>query len=294
MIGSQKTIPTEFLGILTALVILVAVPRISVGADTPRRISDEAIDRAGEMVMNGNDFRSVRRRVLEQAPTVELESGFLSKLLSWVGDGLRTVLEAIGRFLYWLFSGLRSTGRAGPPPGTMEPDSGGGFDLATLNQILKITAIVAVIAVLTVIIVMVIRAADRNKRQRISPDGELDDLSADVLIPPGELAASTYETRALAFAEKGNYRAAIRELLLGSMSWIERSGYIRFRRGLTNRDYVRTIWRNMEKRSAFLTTATQFEYVYFGRRAPTQEMFETCLSSFRNAFHEEETPTAAV
>ncbi len=95
-------------------------------------------------------------------------------------------------------------------------------------------------------------------------------------------------------ARDGNYRLAIRELLLGSMSWIERAGLIRYRKGLTNRDYVRSVWARMDKREAYLMTATQFEYVFFGRRVPTAEMFEQCLTSFRGAFREEETPTAAV
>ena len=103
-----------------------------------------------------------------------------------------------------------------------------------------------------------------------------------------------YESRALRLAAGGDYRAAIRELLLGSMSWLERSALIRFRRGLTNRDYYRSIWRRPEKRQAWIATASQFELVYFGRRQPTQEMFETCLIEFQGAFREEESPTVSV
>ena len=119
-------------------------------------------------------------------------------------------------------------------------------------------------------------------------------MLSDVTTPPGELAASTYESRAMQFASTGNYRAAIRELLLGSMSWIERAGLIRYRKGLTNRDYLRSVWRREDKREGYLITASKFEYVYFGRRTPTAEMFDMCLASFQGAFREEEAPTAAV
>ena len=88
--------------------------------------------------------------------------------------------------------------------------------------------------------------------------------------------------------------AAIRELLLGSMSWIERAGLIRYRKGLTNRDYVRSVWRRTDKREGYLTTASSSNLCTLDDRTPTAEMFELCLTSFQGAFREEEAPTAAV
>jgi hypothetical protein len=40
-------------------------------------LTDDAIDQVGEQVMGGNEFRSVRRRVLEQLPEVDVDKGFL-------------------------------------------------------------------------------------------------------------------------------------------------------------------------------------------------------------------------
>lgn len=257
-------------------------------------LSDDAIDRVGEQVMNGNEFRSVRRRVLEQLPEVDADKGFLLKSLGWVGERVGDILSAIGDFFGWLFSGLRSPGRAVPAPAPTTTSSGSDFSLAGLPHLLTTVAIIAIVAVLIVIIAMIIKSIDAKKRRTNSLLNDLSDALSDVTAPPGERAASTYETRAVSLAADGNFRAAIRELLLGSMSWIERAGLIRFRKGLTNRDYLRSVWRRHDKRTAYLTTATQFELVYFGRRIPTPEMFERCLESFREAFREEETPTAAV
>jgi len=256
-------------------------------------LTDDAIDQIGEQVMGGNEFRSVRRRVLEQLPEVDVDKGFLGSALEWAGERLGDVFSAIGDFFEWLFSGLRSPqGTTRPPP--TRNSSGGGFGFLGITDLLTTLAIVAIIAILIVIIAMVVKSIDAKKQKRESLLSDLSDVLSDVVTPPGELAASTYESRAINLAAAGDHRAAIRELLLGSMSWIERAGLIRYRRGLTNRDYLRCVWRRQEKRNAFLTTATQFEYVFFGRRDPTVEMFEQCLAGFRGAFREEETPTAAV
>ena len=256
-------------------------------------LTDDAIDQVGEQVMGGNEFRSVRRRVLEQLPEVDVDKGFLGSALEWAGERLGDVFSAIGDFFQWLFSGLRSPGGTTRPPPTQN-SSGSGFGFLGITDLLTTLAIVAIIAILIVIIAMVVKSIDAKKQKRESLLSDLSDVLSDVVTPPGDLAASTYESRAINLAAAGDHRAAIRELLLGSMSWIERAGLIRYRKGLTNRDYLRCVWRRQDKRNAFLTTATQFEYVFFGRRNPTAEMFEQCLASFRGAFREEETPTAAV
>ena len=255
-------------------------------------LTDDAIDQVGEQVMGGNEFRSVRRRVLEQLPEVDVDKGFLGSALEWAGERLGDFFSAIGDFFEWLFSGLRSPGGTTRPPPAQNSSSGFGF--LGITDLLTTLAIVAIIAILIVIIAMVVKSIDAKKQKRESLLSDLSDVLSDVVTPPGDLAASTYESRAINLAAAGDHRAAIRELLLGSMSWIERAGLIRYRKGLTNRDYLRCVWRRQDKRNAFLTTATQFEYVFFGRRNPTAEMFEQCLASFRGAFREEETPTAAV
>ena len=76
------------------------------------------------------------------------------------------------------------------------------------------------------------------------------------------------------------------------MSWIERAGLIRYRRGLTNRDYVRCVWRRPSQRESMLATASSFELIWFGRRTPTEEMFVQCLAGFQGAFREEEATPA--
>ena len=291
----SKIAETIRLAVFTLLILFgSATPSDAARPQSSGQLQDDAIDRVGEQVMQGNDFRSVRRRVLEQMPESDVDKGFLEGALGWLGDRIGDFFGAIGDFFTWLFSGLRSPssgGTAAPAPATSRSGSGAGLDMSNLITML---AIAAILVILITIAAMIVKSTDARKRRDRNLLGDGQNILTDVLVPPGELAASTYETRAIHMASSGNYRAAIRELLLGSMSWIERAGMIRYRRGLTNRDYVRAVWRRQDKREAYLTTAVHFEYVFFGRRLPTAEMFDSCLTSFRGAFREEETPTAAV
>ncbi len=288
----------KLLVITTVVVTASASARPMPLASQSNPIDNSQIDQVGEQVMNGNEFRSVRRTVLEQLPETDIDKGFLGNALKWLGDRIGDAFGAIGDFFRWLFSGFRSPARGvpSPAPSTSPSAPSGSFDLGlgALANVFVIAVIAVILLVLVVIAVMIVKSIDAKKRNREGLLSDSEDMLSDVTVPPGELAASTYETRAIQLAAAGDYRAAIRELLLGSMSWIERAGLIRYRKGLTNRDYVRAVWRRREKREGFLTTASQFEFVYFGRRMPTAEMFKTCLVSFQGAFREEEAPSAAV
>ena len=73
------------------------------------------IDQVGEQVMNSNEFRSVRRTVLEKLPESDVDKGFLGSALRWVGDWIGDVFGAIGNFFRWLFSGFSGPGRTRAP-----------------------------------------------------------------------------------------------------------------------------------------------------------------------------------
>ncbi len=253
------------------------------------QLDAEQIRDTARQVMQQNEFRSVRRRVLENIPESDADKGFLEGMIGSMG---RTIFDGVSNFFDWFF-GLFSSKRTTAAPA---PASGPTLNVSIgLSQILLYAALIALVGIAVWIIAMIVRTSDGRNHSRdrsfLNGDGEaLENLS----VPPGDLAASTYETRALQFAAEGNFRAAIRELLLGSMSWIERAGLIRFRKGLTNRDYVRAVWRQQERREAYSATALEFERVYFGRRTATEEIFHQCLNSFQKAFREEAPTTAEV
>lgn len=253
------------------------------------QLSSEAIRDTANQVMESHDYRGVRRRVLENIPAQEVSSG------GFLTDSINSMGNAVGDFFEWLFRGLfggtpnRRAARPTPPP----PSTSGGVLDFSLGSVFLYIGLAVLVGIAIWIIAAIVQKSDPNRavdRSFLSDNEDITDLST----PPGELAASTYESRAMQMAADGNYKAAIRELLIGGMSWIERAGLIRFRKGLTNRDYVRAVWKQSEKRQAYVNTATEFERIYFGRRDANRDTFETCLRSFQGSFREEETPTTAV
>lgn len=101
---------------------------------------------------------------------------------------------------------------------------------------------------------------------------------------PGELDPEEYWRRALAHGENKRYKDGVRDLLLGAMSALERKGLIRFRRGLTNRDYFYAV--RGPARESFGSIATVFEHVYFGRREATADAFRDSCRAYQRSFRE--------
>ncbi|MEQ9068845.1 MAG: hypothetical protein RLO18_19070 [Gimesia chilikensis] len=106
-------------------------------------------------------------------------------------------------------------------------------------------------------------------------------------VSPAELAAATYLERAQELARSGNYHQAIIQLLYGSMSFIERSGWIRFRKGLTYRDYMRAARPHGLAGESLRQMIRTYEPLGFGRRVATREHFESTLQHYESAFQKE-------
>lgn len=123
----------------------------------------------------------------------------------------------------------------------------------------------------------------------ISRDKKISEQEAEARVfgpqsAPGELDPEEYWRRAVAHGERRHYKEGLRELLLGAMSAAERRGLIRFRRGLTNRDY----WYSVRgpARDSFGSIASAFEQVYFGRREATADAFRDSCRAFQKSFRE--------
>lgn len=99
---------------------------------------------------------------------------------------------------------------------------------------------------------------------------------------PGEAEPEVYERRALQAARRGDITTALRELLLGSMAAAERAGCIRFRPGLTNRDYLRAFGNRPDAHRAFQLIAENFERAVYGHHSVAPDEFRACWQHFRN------------
>jgi hypothetical protein len=225
--------------------------RSAPAAEEPTGRDAETVQATVEDILSAPEYRH-----LVKPKTPENES----KLPRW-----------LERFLDWLFGDGNAEVRV--------PDlSLAGFLIRGFMYLVAIT-------ILALVVVLIVRSIlqhlpDRSIKQAAAHgDGALAPST-----PPGELPADEYVRRAMEYSRAGDHRAAVRQLLLGTMSWIERAGLIRFRKGLTNRDYLRAIWRRPTCRDSMAAIADAFDRVYFGRRTATAEVFERCLEQYQTGF----------
>jgi tetratricopeptide (TPR) repeat protein len=132
------------------------------------------------------------------------------------------------------------------------------------------------------LLVKAVRQYQRRLEQAESASRTFAEGEAD--LPPGDLPADEYVRRAMELAARGMYREAIGQLLLGAMSYAERAGLIRFRRGLTYRDYLRALRSRTDPHQAFRTLVATYEPICFGRQPAHPEQYEESLHCYRSAF----------
>jgi hypothetical protein len=184
------------------------------------------------------------------------------------------------RFWNWVGSWFTA-----PAPGgaqtTPSNFSFGGFGGGTLIVWILVGLFLAVVVAFLIKSASV-RVADGSNKKRLAADLDSDAIAPST--PPGEVPSDEYMHHAIQLSQTGDHRRALRQLVLGGMSWIERAGLIRFRKGLTNRDYVRAVYRRDEQRKRFSEIILNFERVYFGRRDANEEQFQACLTEYKTAF----------
>ncbi len=216
---------------------------------------------------NADDVRQTVSEVLSDSEYRHLHEMEDSASEDWVNrDDLP---EWLKRFLKWLTED--------------DSESISPNDAINLGKALYYVALSVLAVLLICLVAFILRWSEEQ------PDTDASEFSADreAIIPtqpPGDVPTNEYEQRALAAAQAGDFRSALRELVLGSMSWTERAGLVRFRRGLTNRDYVRAVWRMVERRDSLLQIVAAFERVFYGRRPADEATFEACLIEFRQSF----------
>jgi len=219
-------------------------------------------------ILSGRDYRQLRRESLrakekkkEEPPTKSCQNDDSKGCQGCRGCG----------------EGCQGCGGAG---------AGGGGVGSLASGLLYLIVILAVAFLIGLIAWTIAR--HWKKKDADDLDDLLDEEAIMPSTPPGEHPSAEYLHRAMALAEQGDHRGAIRQLLLGCMSWIERHGLIRYRKGLTNRDYLRAVYRRPTQREGMDGIITQFERIYFGRRDATADRFNRSLSGFQSGFEKDE------
>lgn len=163
----------------------------------------------------------------------------------------------------------------------------GGFLGGAVGAVFHGVALVFLVAVCVLILYLIVKAIvdyERPARGK-SAIGTLSNVEdEDLEQPPGELPADVYLKRAGELAREGRYREAIAQLLLGAMSYVERAELIKYRRGLTHRDYVRAVRDDQTVYGAMRAMVRTYEPLGFGRRDATREHFEQTLNEYETGF----------
>ncbi|QDT45366.1 hypothetical protein Pan241w_54860 [Gimesia alba] len=158
-----------------------------------------------------------------------------------------------------------------------------------VGMIFRVLSYAAIICACGLILFLLYRSIAGFRYSRQLKD-ETDDrqlqgeVTFEQIVSPAESEVSIYLERAKALAQTGDYHNAIIQLIYGSMSFIERAGWIRFRKGLTYRDYLRAARPHGLPGDSFRQIIRTYEPLGFGRREATREHFESTLQFYESAF----------
>jgi hypothetical protein len=236
--------------------------------------NEEEIRAALAQILGSGEFRILERaREKPEEPKPEPKEEEDSKVRNW----FQRLLDWLAGIWDWLVEKLTPDTEQVRP---VEPFETPPWIQFVMNIILYSLAGGVLLSAIALIIKAVLKRAP--KESAFSTKAKAQQL--ETASPPGELPSDEYLARAVSLADSGNYKAAVRELLLGTMSWIERHGLIRYRRGLSNRDYLRAVTDRAGQRESLRPIVLHFEQVTFGRREATAGGFKECLAHFRKAF----------
>jgi Domain of unknown function (DUF4129) len=159
-----------------------------------------------------------------------------------------------------------------------------GSAIGSLFHVLAWIFLAAVCGMIAYLIYRAISEFERAEKPQLAAEGGPAPADLDTDTAPGEVPADVYVARAREFAQAGQYRDAVAQLLLGAMSHIERAGLIRYRRGLTLRDYLRAVRRAKPQFTGMKSMVRVYEPLGFGRRDATREHFEASLAGYEQGF----------
>ncbi|MCA9014455.1 MAG: DUF4129 domain-containing protein [Planctomycetaceae bacterium] len=156
----------------------------------------------------------------------------------------------------------------------------------TIILILSYTAVICACGLILFLLYRSLIGFKYSRKIKDESDGRhlQGEVTFEQIVSPAESEVSIYLERAKELARTGDYHNAIIQLIYGSMSFIERAGWIRFRKGLTYRDYLRAARPHGLPGDSFRQIIRTYEPLGFGRREATREHFESSLQYYESAF----------
>jgi hypothetical protein len=178
----------------------------------------------------------------------------------------------------WLKDFLRWLGQFFRPLGGLFSGLGAGLPVAAW------AALIFIFLVILYLILRVLAAYQRRWSASTVTSIRKTVEEGEAGLNPGDVAADVHLAHAQQHAARGEFREAIGCLLLGAMSHAERAAWIRHRRGLTHRDYLRAMRGKQDPHSGFKTILGIYEPICFGRRDAYREHFDVSLEGYQQGF----------
>lgn len=195
-------------------------------------------------------------------PSGENQTEILDQILAqpaynWDDNRLFDFSQVLERFFRWLFDFLPASGS-----GIGQVDPGNGVIVVWVLVIL--TA-----AILLFVLYRLLRGVSF---------GLVKDGSTDLRDPLGDELANLSPAEALSNAqqnaESGNLRHAVRYLYLSTLLTLEEKGVFRYDKGLTNREYIRSINHRPELSALLSDVVDVFDRVWYGFQPIDHDAFE--------------------
>ena len=242
-------------------------------------VAPENLDRALDRVLQERRFawRMPREVVRETGLMEDFLNGvgrtfrsFYLRLLKWRKDLARWLDELLGR-----------------KPSPRDGDDADGSTLAARTLLYLLLAVVVAAVAL-----FLIRLRRKRRREATvaaaaaapEPDLLADHVHADDRAPEDWLAMGRD------WAQKGDFRRALRALYLASLAFLSRRELLRLAVHKSNGDYVREVTRRAASLpdviASFREAATTFDGAWYGRREVTREVlseFETTVERLQRA-----------
>ena len=227
-----------------------------------KSLNADEIRRQTEQIIARPEFRRVREKrglILSRNSTAPREPSWLDRMARWIWDQAAAFMQWLRKLFNW---------------------SGAGLGFGDMLVWLVYLTLAAMAGWIIWILFKRVRQYVQDRRPKPAKIYE----EGDAGIAPGELAADEYMRRAAELAQQGNYREAIAQLILGGKSHTERQGLIRYRRGLTHRDYLRALRTKPPQLSAFRTMVGVYEPICFGRRPAESQHYQTSIVGYETGF----------
>lgn len=258
---------------LVAMLLLAGLVSPTLGLASPRDlpgIVQFAATIAWSQSSSEQETRAELDRLLVEPEFRRLRS--LSDLTPDVPSGPQLSWNWLQRLSDWLGTLMNGTNTGG----------GTGFPFAEITKIVGALLVGLLFAAAIWLIVKAVNAYRWRERTRLASLPNFDEQTLE--LPPGDIPADEFRRRSEELARQGLFGEAVAQLLLGAMSQMERGELIRFRRGLTYRDYLRALRSHPEKQHDFRDMVSIYLPIGFGRQPALESHHREVVDLYSRSF----------